>query len=260
MDGLTSTGRSISQDRHKQNFTTSSLIPHLSCLKRETACRFTLIELLVVIAIIAILAAMLLPALNRARETARKITCLSQLKTMASATQLYANSNQERIPPGHRYNSWKGADFWWSILIMTVNPKAPASSYNNAMTGYYKIFSCPTEKIPTGASPNFRYSHYSINKYFVHANAPVRKLSAAKKPSVVVLHTDSNNRDSFVIGSDGLGYVSQRHGRGRTNSSFMDGHAEFRELAKDTYLVQTLKTGYSNPCDKQTGTCATECK
>ena len=220
---------------------------------------FTLIELLVVIAIIAILAAMLLPALNRARETARKITCLSQLKTMASATQLYADSNQEHITPGHRYNSWKAADFWWSILIMTINPQAPAKNMNAVMTGYYKNFVCPTEKIPTGASPNFRYSHYSINKYFVHCNAPVRKLSAAKKPSVVVLHTDSNITSSFITGSDALGYVSQRHGRGRTNSSFMDGHAEFRQLSKDVYSVEKLKTGYSSPCGNATGTCATEC-
>ena len=229
-------------------------------IPRRQSIPFTLIELLVVIAIIAILAAMLLPALNRARETARKITCLSQLKTMASATLMYADNNAERIPPGHRYNSWKGADFWWSILIMTVNPKAPARGYNNAMTGYYKIFSCPTEKIPTGANPNFRYTHYSVNKYFVHCNAPVRKLSAAKKPSVVVLHMDSNIISSYITGSDALNYVSQRHGRGRTNSSFMDGHAEFRLLSKDAYSVEKLKTGYSNPCDKQAGTCATECK
>ena len=229
------------------------IIPHRQSIP------FTLIELLVVIAIIAILAAMLLPALNKARETARKITCLSQLKTMASATQLYADSNQEHIPPGHRYNSWKAADFWWSVLIMTINPQAPAKNMNAVMTGYYKIFVCPTEKIPTGANPNFRYTHYSVNKYFVHCNAPVRKLSAAKKPSVVVLHTDSNIISSYITGSDALNYVSQRHGRGRTNSSFMDGHAEFRLLSKDAYSVEKLKTGYSNPCDKASGTCATEC-
>ena len=77
---------------------TSSLLPHTSYLKRKTACRFTLIELLVVIAIIAILAAMLLPALNSAREKARAISCISKLRQLHTTINFYINDNADWMP------------------------------------------------------------------------------------------------------------------------------------------------------------------
>ena len=234
--------------------------------KSEKRCRkslynFTLIELLIVIAIIAILAGMLLPALNAAREKARAITCVSNLASLGKGLILYVDDYKGFLPLIPSTN--RG----WGI---TIGAAAPDAMSKMAPTSYLKanknMMSCPSaetrvtfdfQKMGYGAPFNYgQHPRYNSDEEGIASfgmyegnNSTMIYTQRIRRPSVCMLLgdslTDGNSstmpQPQFVrlqkSGSTGCtpgGRLVLRHSN-RMNLVMLDGHVESggRELRQD---------------------------
>ena len=184
---------------------------------------FTLIELLVVIAIIAILAAMLLPALNRARDRSKTVNCVSNLKQLGQALLLYSGDWNGFAPPA---NYGAAVEPIWCTTL-----KEKGYLHGDA------LLTCPSQ----ASAPSIGiYPHYGINHRVVRSHTEGVRLSSIRTATLLAADTwianVRNNPDtssgyytfsrSYVYDSDGgafQGVPASRHG-GRTNFLWVDGH------------------------------------
>ncbi|MFA6104262.1 MAG: type II secretion system protein [Victivallaceae bacterium] len=138
---------------------------------------FTLIELLVVIAIIAILASMLLPALNKARGSAKDKKCASNEKQVGMAVMMYTDANREFYPPAYQSSATltnmkdeTGSFIYtYSLLLPYVNPgykTTQADMTKYLATGKAMVFACPMQNLPT--PPVSCYLSYGFNAFLTY--------------------------------------------------------------------------------------------
>lgn len=188
---------------------------------------FTLIELLVVIATIAILASMLLPALNQARAKAKCISCASNLKQLGITMNMYMGDYGGHFIP---YTNAVGT--WGQVL---VNEKY----YGPAKPGQYHPLGCPADPNPhfSGYSRTYGYNYYFLGstKYLDGTNLATPKNINIHKPSLTIMMVDSYSnvtdpepiKECSIINSWMTDWytIAPRHSNSM-NVLWVDGHAE----------------------------------
>lgn len=205
---------------------------------------FTLIELLVVIAIIAVLAAMLLPALSKAKERGRSVNCISNLKQIISAEMSYSMDYEDYYIPNESHH---GAQFCWPKTMVTYGyMPGDATSVEYTNTPVKGAFACPSavkELDPAYPGQGCRFdkstyhsfvgSHYGYTT--IHQNKTVDgiagnrrllKWTTPEQPSGFFVFADVFANNAGRLSAYTPNQVNFERHNGPANIAFGDGHAE----------------------------------
>ena len=205
--------------------------------RRPTPNAFTLTELLVAIAVIAILAAILFPVFAQAREKARQTTCVSNLRQIGMAWQLYAQDYDERVCPSYYYGQTTNQEMAWDFRLNWSKNGTPSWKYG-LLGDYAKagaLNRCPSF---VGEGWGRPFTGYAYNATYVGgdiwAGIPACLLAQIATPAKTAVFADGGFGDPVAAEnylrapSDplyGAGEVHFRHHKSAT-VAYGDGHAK----------------------------------
>jgi prepilin-type N-terminal cleavage/methylation domain-containing protein/prepilin-type processing-associated H-X9-DG protein len=249
-------------------------MPQQSSAKRPRRFAFTLIELLVVIAIIAILAAMLLPSLSKAKSKAQGIYCMNNQRQVMLAVLMYAEDNNNRFPPntsGDPPPAWVEGNMDWSVgntdntnVLKILRARLGPYTRNPA------LYHCPADNFPVKISAAYsapRVRSISMNGFIqgyadwnggLHVWYPTYcrydKVSDVIRPTptdlwiVVDEHPDSINDGWLITGvfsPDSWVDLPASYHNAACGFAFVDGHSEIKKWREASTVVGVKHSSYN---------------